>query len=87
MIDHFHSVNRASHLATALETSRQIGAAVGVLMATRKITDRQAFELLRTTSQQLHRKVRDIALEVTETGVLPDQAPRTARIIRHRSRS
>jgi hypothetical protein len=86
VIDHYHSVNRATNLATALETSRQIGAAMGVLMATRKITDRQAFELLRATSQQLHRKLRDIAVEVTETGVLPTHSPVAARANGHRSR-
>lgn len=86
IVDHFHSVNRATNLAVALETSRQIGAAIGVLMATRKVTEQQAFELLRATSQQLHRKLRDVAVEVTETGVLPSHTPRGARAHVHHSR-
>jgi ANTAR domain-containing protein/GAF domain-containing protein len=65
--------HEAAHLQTALQTNRQIGAAIGVLMAHHKITEPEAFALLRTTSQTLHRKLRDIAADVVETGTLPDQ--------------
>lgn len=63
--------HHAAHLHTALHTSREIGAAIGVLMAHHKITEPAAFELLRTASQTLHRKLRDIAADVVETGTLP----------------
>lgn len=63
-----HSLN----LEVALSTSRQIGMAMGVLMAHHKITEDEAFALLRLASQALHRKLRDIAAEVAETGTLPE---------------
>jgi hypothetical protein len=62
-----HSTN----LELALDSNRQIGMAIGVLMAHYKITQQEAFTLLRVASQALHRKLREIAVEVAETGVLP----------------
>ena len=59
------------HLETALASARRIGAAIGILMARCRITDEQAFALLRTASQLTHRKLRDIAEEVVFTGTLP----------------
>ncbi len=61
----------ADNLETALASSRRIGAAIGVLMAHHKVTEDAAFGMLRTTSQHLHRKLRDVAVEVVETGTLP----------------
>jgi GAF domain-containing protein len=63
---------KVENLEIALESSRQIGAAMGILMARRLVTKDQAFELLKTASQHLHRKLRDIALEVIETGEVPN---------------
>jgi hypothetical protein len=40
-------------------------------MSSRLLTADKAFDELRRASQRLHRKVRDIAVEVNETGVLP----------------
>jgi AmiR/NasT family two-component response regulator len=65
---------QATNLAAALLSNRQIGVALGVLMAHRKITQDEAFTLLRTSSQSLHLKLRDIAAEVVETGTLPDRS-------------
>ena len=62
---------RISHLQVALASNRHIGAAVGVLMAFRKMSEEQAFDLLRKTSQRTRRKLRDVAEEVTRTGDLP----------------
>jgi hypothetical protein len=62
------------NLRTALDSSRLIGAAVGIIMAHQRLTQDAAFELLREASQQLRRKVRDLAVEVVETGALPDGA-------------
>jgi hypothetical protein len=64
--------DKAVNLERALESSRQIGMAMGILMSSRLLTAEQAFEQLRTASQRLHRKLRDVAAEVTETGALPD---------------
>lgn len=68
---HAGSAGRAVQLTEALSTSRQIGAAVGILMSVHKITSEQAFDLLRRTSQQLNRKLRSVADDVTQTGILP----------------
>jgi hypothetical protein len=60
----------AAQLARGLESNREIGVAMGVLMAQHKITRSQAFDLLRITSQHTHRKLADIAVEVADTGTL-----------------
>ena len=61
----------AANLKRALEHSRDIGAAVGVLMAFHKVPQDEAFELLRRTSQDLNRKLYALAKEVLATGELP----------------
>jgi signal transduction histidine kinase/DNA-binding response OmpR family regulator/PAS domain-containing protein len=63
--------DKAANLERALASNRHIGAAMGVLMASLKLTDEQAFDLLRKTSQNRHRKLRDIAEEVILTGEIP----------------
>lgn len=60
----------AAMLRVALQNSRDIGTALGILMSQHKIGRDAAFELLRTASQHSNRKVRDLALEVVETGTL-----------------
>jgi hypothetical protein len=62
--------DKAAHLEKALETSREIGMAMGVLMSTYKLTDGEAFDALRIASQGAHRKVREVALDVIHTGML-----------------
>lgn len=52
---------RADQLEEGLTTNREIGAAVGILMATHGISQTEAFELLSSASQRLNRKLRDIA--------------------------
>src|SRR5689334_10049864 len=61
---------RADHLKTALVHSRTIGAAVGVLMATGKITEAEAFDRLREASMGQNRKLHIIAQEVVDRGAL-----------------
>jgi GAF domain-containing protein len=61
---------KIANLEVALETSRDIGLAMGVLMISHKITREQAFDLLRIASQRSHRKLRDIANDVCESGTL-----------------
>ncbi|MDP9094177.1 MAG: ANTAR domain-containing protein [Actinomycetota bacterium] len=67
---------KIAHLEEALVTCRRIGAATGILMASRKITDVEAFGLLRTASQDANRKLRDIADDVLLTGALDAPAHR-----------
>lgn len=62
---------RAESLQQALGSAREIGIAIGVLMASQKLTRDRAFEVLRSHSQQHNRKLRDIAAVVAETGALP----------------
>lgn len=52
---------RADQLQDGLATNREIGAAVGILMATHKVSSEEAFDLLSNASQRLNRKLRDIA--------------------------
>jgi hypothetical protein len=65
-----HRGDTAAHLARALESNREIGVAMGVLMSQHKITREQAFDLLRITSQHTHRKLSQIAADVADTGTL-----------------
>jgi AmiR/NasT family two-component response regulator len=57
-------------LETALESNRQIGIAVGVIMATHRLTPERSFEMLRLASMNHNRKLRDIAESVVMTGTL-----------------
>jgi GAF domain-containing protein len=63
---------RTANLEIALASNRQIGVAIGILMHQHRITEAAAFDRLRTTSQDLNRKLRDVAEEVTLTGRLPE---------------
>jgi GAF domain-containing protein len=80
---------RADQLEDALRSSREIGMAMGVLMGRTGVTQDEAFALLRRTSQQLHRKLREVAAEVVETGQLPPPAggPRSADVSSKRTGS
>lgn len=71
LILHASAADKAGGLERALTASRQIGAAIGIVMATYKVGEDKAFDMLRASSQHLNRKLRDIATDVTETGVLP----------------
>ena len=62
--------DKIANLELALQAARRIGAAMGILMATHRVSDAQAFDLLRTASQHHHRKIRDIAEDVVYTGTL-----------------
>jgi GAF domain-containing protein len=65
------ATDRADNLQIALESNRKIGMAIGILMAEHRITEQQAFDLLRTASQRNHVKLRDIADRVVLTGEAP----------------
>jgi hypothetical protein len=59
------------NLQRALESNREIGVAMGILMARNLFTSDQAFEHLRQASQATHRRLRDIAADVATTGEIP----------------
>lgn len=63
-----HLRARTDNLERALDSNRDIGTAVGVLMGQHKLTREHAFSLLRIASQNNNRKLRDVALDVIETG-------------------
>ena len=62
---------KAASLFKVLQSNREIGVAVGVLMARHQLTRDQAFDVLRHASQNSHRPLRDVAAEVVETGTGP----------------
>jgi len=57
---------RATQLEEGMATNREIGAAVGILMATHHITSSEAFDMLSKASQRLNRKLRDIATGIVQ---------------------
>jgi ANTAR domain-containing protein/GAF domain-containing protein len=62
--------DKAENLVIALSTNRQIGVAMGILMQQHRLTEDQAFDLLRIASQHGHRKLSAIAADVVQTGAL-----------------
>lgn len=62
---------RADNLAVALDSSRRIGAAIGIVMALSRCTYEQAFETIRNASQRTQRKMRDLAEDIIFTGNVP----------------
>lgn len=60
-------------LRQALGNSRTIGAAIGIAMATLRLTEEQAFAVLVRASQTANRKLRDVAHDVVFTGAVPGQ--------------
>lgn len=68
----------AANFHKALSSSRQIGTAIGIIMARKLVTSDEAFDILRQASQDLNRKLRDLAAEVQETGALPTKRDKDA---------
>ena len=60
-------------LETALTTSRTIGIAIGRLVERYAISPAQAFARLSRASAASNRKVRDVAKDFVESGLLPDE--------------
>jgi len=61
---------RVENLTKALQSNREIGVAMGVLMNQHQFTRQEAFDVLRVASQNSNRKLADIAVEVVDTGAL-----------------
>lgn len=62
---------KAEQLVRALESNREVGVAMGVLMERHGLTRDQAFDVLRVASQDSNRKLAEVALEVGDTGHVP----------------
>ena len=58
------SREHAAQLEQALKSSRTIGAAIGIIMGTRRVSEEAAFDLLKTASSNSNRKLREIAAEL-----------------------
>ena len=69
---------RAEQLQDALQSNREIGMAIGVLMGRTGATQDEAFAALRRASQHLHRRLREVAADVVVTGQIPDAPVRHA---------
>lgn len=61
---------QVAQLEQAVRSNRDIGVAMGIVMAHRRVRRDEAFELLRAASQRSHRKLVDVADDVIRTGVL-----------------
>lgn len=70
---------KAEHLELALASSREIGAATGILMARDLVTRDQAFDLLRRASQTQNRKLSEVAAAVVHSGQLDGRSSRPRR--------
>jgi hypothetical protein len=71
------SAERIGHLEQALAHRDVIGQAKGILMERHKITADHAFQLLVNASQHAHRKLYEIARDVSDSGMEPlDFIPR-----------
>ena len=61
------SRDHVAQLQKALLSSRHIGAAVGILMASREVTQDEALAILKVASQRSNRKLYDVASELVES--------------------
>lgn len=64
ILQHEHVQN----LEVALQSSRTIGAAMGIVMANRRVDEAAAFAILRQASQDSNTKLRCVATDVVTTG-------------------
>jgi hypothetical protein len=62
------AMEHAVHLEEALRSARLIGAAMGIVMADRKVTEADAFTILKRAKQRSNRKLRVLAEELVRTG-------------------
>src|SRR4051794_15300693 len=65
-IDSAREHEHVQQLERAQVSNRQIGQAVGILMANRGVTADEAFELLRDASSRLNMKLRDVAATLVD---------------------
>jgi hypothetical protein len=61
------------HPRRATQIHREIGVAIGILMATGQLVAEEALAQLHSASRRLHRDLQDVAHQVTTTGRLSDE--------------
>ncbi len=61
-----HERRSAQTLRAGLETNREIGKAMGLMMAFHKVSDDEAFRMLRRASQDLNIKLSEVARQVVD---------------------
>ena len=59
--------NTADNLRRGLESNREIGKAVGLLMAAHKVDDEEAFQILRSASSRTNTKLAELAKRINES--------------------
>lgn len=64
---------RADTLRRGLENNREIGKAIGLLMALHRVSDEEAFDLLRRASQDMNVKLADVARRVVNLHSMPGE--------------
>ena len=69
------AAEKVANLESALVSARRIGAAIGVLMTVRRVTEDEVFDVLRVASQNTNRKLRDVAEDVLYAGDIGDLTP------------
>jgi GAF domain-containing protein len=72
------STRAVQELRLAIETRDVIGQAKGILMERHHITADAAFDVLRRSSQNLNRKLREVAEQLTFVGELPPFIPQSS---------
>lgn len=63
------AAQREAHLTAALESRGLIGQAMGILMAQSEISADEAFDQLRSASQRMNVKLRDLARSIAESTI------------------
>ncbi|WP_460458138.1 ANTAR domain-containing protein [Angustibacter peucedani] len=69
------SKQNAANLEEALRSSRTIGAAIGIVMAERRVGEDEAFGVLKKASSVTNRKLRLVADDVVQTGDVASLPP------------
>ncbi|GAB3297998.1 ANTAR domain-containing protein [Parasphingorhabdus pacifica] len=67
----FSSARLRAQLHSAIATRQAIGEALGIVMERYKVSEDQAFAVLKTSSQHRNIKLRELAEEITTTGEIP----------------
>ncbi|MEU8233298.1 ANTAR domain-containing protein [Actinoplanes sp. NPDC048967] len=68
---------RCAELEEALQSSRSIGIALGIVMVRLRVSSSEAFDVLRRCAYRQRRKVREVAAEIVLTGEVPEAGRRT----------
>ena len=65
----------ARDMEAALRSSRTIGAALGIIMESRQVSEDEAFAILRQASNEHNRKLRELAEDLVNSHAVRDPSP------------